>query len=269
MAVVGRIATAPSTAPVFGTRAAWQNVAARRGLGQPVFGTRAAWQKTAAQQGASAGGGMFGTKSAWRTVAAQRALTGSAPASRTHAGAGTTGAGRAGSAVPTYQGPVLDAAAAANIAQHTFNTNEQIAALNLANSRAFTNFAQAGANLDYNQPIAQNQAAETMARRGGLYSSAMLQAQENLARNYDLQRSGLQQNLGNTWQGNLGQISGLQAGIPIYNQGQAAMAAQRAAVQAAKNPVLGERANFPGARRVNVNRAVARAIARMGLGGRR
>jgi hypothetical protein len=134
----------------------------------------------------------------------------------------------------------LDATAAANIAQNQFNVNNKINGLNSQSGADTLALQNALAQLGYQQPRDQLKLEQGANSRGALYSSVYNQNLGDLNKGFldkqnaattsnDQQQSSIQS-----------QIQALLGGVPIYNQGQEAAAAQRAIAAAQANPATGQ-----------------------------
>lgn len=137
-------------------------------------------------------------------------------------------------------GPYADSTALANIGTNTYNVNQQVGGIQLRDAQAAVALQQALAKLAYQQPRDALSLEQNANRGGGLYSSVESLNQGNLAHRYLDANTSAQTGYSNQMQGDAARIAGLQGGIPIYNAGQYAAAAQRGSLAAQKDPSSGE-----------------------------
>jgi len=150
---------------------------------------------------------------------------------------GTVGGGNA----PRPVQPYYDAAAQAAVGQNTFNVNQKIGGLTLADTNAQTNAQAQIDQLNYQRPIDALKLMQGAQRSGAIDSSVYNELQApQLQRAYDQNTSNIQRSLAQTISGNQAQIAGLQQGIPIFNQGQSNAAILRTINQYVKSGVGGE-----------------------------
>lgn len=141
--------------------------------------------------------------------------------------------------------PYLDATYYNKVGTNTFDVNNKIGALGQEIANTNTALQSALGQLDEQQPINQLKQLYAANRQGGLYGSVEAGDQGLLARNYQEQRSGLTTNAGNKIGALQGQITGLEGGIPLYNQGQAIASTIRVGDLIAKNPALAALLGIP------------------------
>lgn len=139
-------------------------------------------------------------------------------------------------------GPTFDSTALANIAANQFRVNNQLNALNQTSAMDQTALQQALAALSYQQPRDSLALEEAANRRGALFSSVYGQQLGDLTHKYSTREMQAKQATANKLAAIASQIAALRGGVSIYNEGQAAAAAQRAAQAAAKDPASGEAA---------------------------
>jgi hypothetical protein len=232
-----------AVAPI--SRSQWAGAATRnaqRGLNAPI--SRSAWGYAAARNRAGLGSSVVPPSAKVRVPPA------------TNPGVRNTAAG---SSPPL---PFYDALALQQVAKNQFGVNQRIAGLNQASSQAGTDYLNTMGNLNYALPQQELSALSAAnARSGGLAGSANELAQEDIGRNYTAQSGAALQGLQGTWQGNQNQIAGLQAGIPIFNEGASLGAIQRRIGQITKTGTAG----MPGTVSGNAGRRITGLLARIGL----
>lgn len=152
----------------------------------------------------------------------------------------TTPPGAAPGQPASSGGPYVDSTALGNIGQNTYDVNQRIGGIQLRDAQAGVALQQALAKLAYQQPRDALSLEQGANRGGSLYSSVYGQNQGDLQTRYANANTSAQTGYSNQMQGDAAQITGLQGGIPIYNAGQYAAAAQRGSVAAQKDPSTGE-----------------------------
>jgi hypothetical protein len=125
---------------------------------------------------------------------------------------------------------------------HTFDTNRQIDALNLANTQAGTAYQAALGQLNYQQPRDLLRLEAAANARGGLYSSGYDQSAADLGTQYGNRNIAATNDYNNTLDRNNANIASLQQGVGVYNLAQALASAERASQAAANNPAIGQTA---------------------------
>lgn len=154
-----------------------------------------------------------------------------------HPGApGAPGTPGAAPGLPGY----LDSTYYGNVNQNEFNVNNKINALQLRDAIGSSNLQGTLGQLAYQQPRAELSLEQGANRGGGLYSSVYSQNLGNLNTGYADRASAAQSAYAGQLAQDASQIAGLQGGIPLFNDQQAAAAAQRASLQAQKNPASAE-----------------------------
>ena len=142
--------------------------------------------------------------------------------------------------LPSSPASPLDSTYYNNIAANQFKVNNQINSLTAQGQNYNTGLQSALAQLAYQQPRDQLKAEQAMNARGGLYSSVEGQNQGNIVNQYQTRQSGLTQANAQRQAAIGSQISGLQAGEPLYEAGQYDDAVARAVKAALANPATGQ-----------------------------
>ena len=149
-----------------------------------------------------------------------------------------TGGGKGGKGGGGGPSP-LDAEYYQNVANYLFRTNNSIANANQAIGLDRTALQAALGQLGYQQPRSDLALEQQANQNGALYSSAYGQNLANLNYQYAGREAGLTNSANDKIAQLAQQIAQLRGGIPLYENAQAYLAAQRAAAAAAKNPAAG------------------------------
>jgi hypothetical protein len=142
---------------------------------------------------------------------------------------------------PTASQPSpLDSSYYANVASNQAKIDSQLNALNLQSSQGQTALQAALGNLTYQQPRDQLSLMQNANRGGSLYSTVYQGNLGNLNRTYLQRQTGLQQTYEQQQAARNAQAQSLLAGIPLFNDQEAAASAQRLIAQAQANPATGQ-----------------------------